>query len=406
MTSEEAILRLSQLFNGATSKTDASYTVIQLVENYDNRNNSEIVSSLKAIGYKNAEDSIDGNEVWLNRTASCWDTPILYEDLESFWVRIHTQDNIPDVFIIGSPLVFPTASNDSLDKFRNYFTWKNLLCIIADHYNSDCSVLFFINEGKSRKIELKHSLSFKDICSLSEPSRKLAVISELLETISINDLHKSERKLVIRSAINEMSKSSKISTLIELIDSTEIVREKYDELYEVYTKRFSVNKILNELDEKNLEFTSKINEFISSNQSKALTIPGALIAAGGLVKANETVEAILIVVGLWMIKKVNFISVDVFNETFDNLTSRVESAFDKYLNFEDNKEIINNAESIKASILTLIKKAKSRMKAIKNLASIMFYGGLAYVSYKQYPFLENVFNTIFTIISSVIFKNA
>lgn len=73
--------------------------------------------------------------------------------------------------------------------------------------------------------------------------------------------------------------------------------------YMRFTQEVSVNKILNELDEKNLEFTSKINEFISSNQTKALTIPGALIAAGGLVKANETTEAILIIAGLWMIKK-------------------------------------------------------------------------------------------------------
>ena len=85
-------------------------------------------------------------------------------------------------------------------------------------------------------------------------------------------------------------------------------------LYEIYTKRFSVNKILNELDEKNLEFTSKINEFISSNQTKALTIPGALIAAGGLVKANETTEAILIIAGTFDDKKVNYISIEIFTK--------------------------------------------------------------------------------------------
>lgn len=75
-------------------------------------------------------------------------------------------------------------------------------------------------------------------------------------------------------------------------------------------------------------------------------------------KANETTEAILIIAGLWMIKKVNYISIEIFNETFDNLRSRVESAFDKYLKFEENKEIKDNADSIKSSITGLIDKAK------------------------------------------------
>ncbi|EEV8110457.1 hypothetical protein P4Q58_005359, partial [Escherichia coli] len=328
---------------------------------------------------------IENNEIWLDRQASSWDDAIIYENVESFWSRVNTQNALPKNYIIGTPLILPTSKNESIEKIHIFFMWKDILSLIADHHNSDCSVLFFTNEDKSYTVELTHFLQYSEINRLSNSSLKYEIIKELLDTIKINDLHKSERKLVIRSAINEVFKANGTFNFFDLLNSTELVRKKYDELYEIYTKRFSVNKILNELDEKNLEFTSKINEFISSNQTKALTIPGALIAAGGLVKANETTEAILIIAGLWMIKKVNYISIEIFNETFDNLRSRVESAFDKYLKFEENKEIKDNADSIKSSITGLIDKAKKRMRTVKYLASAMFYGGLIYVGYKQFP---------------------
>ena len=403
MTIADDLSRLAQIFNGASSRVEGSYTVISLEESTVNVNGPELIRLLQSIGYKKASDCIEQNEIWLDRQASFWDDSIIFENFESFWYRVNNQSSLPKNYIIGTPLIFPTTKNESIEKIHIFFMWKDILSLISDHHNNDCSVLFFTNEDKSYTVELKHFLQYTEIDQLSNPSIKYEIIKELLDTVKIKDLHKSERKLVIRSAINEVFKANDAFNFIELLNSTEQVRKKYDELYEVYTKRFSVNKILNELDEKNLEFTSKINEFISSNQTKALTIPGALIAAGGLVKANETTEAILIVTGLWMIKKVNYISIEIFNETFDNLRSRVESAFDKYLKFEENKEIKDNADSIKSSIIGLIDKAIKRMKTVKYLASAMFYGGLIYVGYKQFPsFFEKLtMNTFYFLCHTV-----
>lgn len=406
MTIADDLSRLAQILTGASSRVEASYTVISLEENIVTANGAEIIRLLQAIGYKNATNCIENNEIWLNRQVSSWADPIIYENIESFWTRVNTQSSLPKYYIIGTPLLFPTTKNESIDKIHIFFMWKDILSLIADHHNNDCSVLFFTNDDKSYAVELKHFLQYSDVDCLTNSPLKYDIIKELLDTIRIKDLHKSERKLVLRSAIYEVFKAQGAFNFVDLLNSTENVRKKYDELYEIYTKRFSVNKILNELDEKNLEFTSKINEFISSNQTKALTIPGALIAAGGLVKANETTEAILIITGLWMIKKVNFISIEIFNETFDNLRSRVESAFDKYLKFEENKEIKDNADSIKNSITNLIDKAKTRMRTVKYLASAMFYGGLIYVGYKQFPaFFDKLAINLFYFLCQVITKH-
>ncbi|HFO2190587.1 TPA: hypothetical protein ACHJD2_005167, partial [Klebsiella pneumoniae] len=261
MTIADDLSRLAQIFNGASSRVDASYTVISLEESIIAESGPEIIRLLQSLGYKKATNCIENNEVWLNRQASSWNDSLIYENIESFWSRVYNQSSLQNNYIISSPLIFPTSKNESIQKIHIFFMWKDILSLISDHHTNDCSVLFFTNENKSFTVELKHFLQFSDIERLSNSPVKFEIIKELLDTIKIKDLHKSERKLVIRSAINEVFKTNTLFNFFDLLNSTEQIRKKYDELYEVYTKRFSVNKILNELDEKNLEFTSKINEF-------------------------------------------------------------------------------------------------------------------------------------------------
>uniref|UniRef100_UPI0029314D3C hypothetical protein n=1 Tax=Enterobacter cloacae TaxID=550 RepID=UPI0029314D3C len=62
------------------SRTEASYTVISLKEEVITKHASEITTLLKSIGYKDADNCIEKNEVWLNRQSSFWVEPILFEN--------------------------------------------------------------------------------------------------------------------------------------------------------------------------------------------------------------------------------------------------------------------------------------------------------------------------------------
>ncbi|EES2261049.1 hypothetical protein FW325_003065, partial [Escherichia coli] len=217
MTIADDLSRLAQIINGASSRVEGYYTVISLEESIVIVNSSEIIRLLQSIGYKKATTCIENNEIWLDRQASSWDDAIIYENVESFWSRVNTQNALPKNYIIGTPLILPTSKNESIEKIHIFFMWKDILSLIADHHNSDCSVLFFTNEDKSYTVELTHFLQYSEINRLSNSSLKYEIIKELLDTIKINDLHKSERKLVIRSAINEVFKANGTFNFFDLL---------------------------------------------------------------------------------------------------------------------------------------------------------------------------------------------
>lgn len=81
MTNANEIQRLADILSGASSRTEASYTVISLKEEVITKHASEITTLLKSIGYKDADNCIEKNEVWLNRQSSFWVEPILFENL-------------------------------------------------------------------------------------------------------------------------------------------------------------------------------------------------------------------------------------------------------------------------------------------------------------------------------------
>lgn len=393
MSTNNELIKLSGILKDlkAKSRIDKSYTVISFPNELSINKKSEIEELLTAMGYRSSNDIFESDsEIWIDRAFNKWENEncILYSGFKSFWDRIYRTNSIPDNFIISFPLTFPGDNSDVINKIQVFFNWKIFLSLISDHQNDNYSILFISDEKSGTKFDLDFNIDFSTILELTNEKEKNSILHEIIELMRFSDLHQSDRKLIMRSAINEILKLKEKRDLLSLISSTESIRKKYDKLYEIYTKRFSVNKILNELDEKNLEFTAKINEFISSNQTKALTIPGALIAVGALTKADSIVESILIIIGLWMIKKVNNTSNSVFLETFNTLDARVSTAFSKYLKFEETIEIKENAIAIESNIKSLIKTAKKRLGSINKLASIMFYGGCIYIFYKQYPSYE------------------
>ncbi|HHU5990061.1 TPA: hypothetical protein ACUISI_003728, partial [Klebsiella pneumoniae] len=78
MTIADDLSRLAQIFNGASSRVDASYTVISLEESIIAESGPEIIRLLQSLGYKKATNCIENNEVWLNRQASYWNDSLIY----------------------------------------------------------------------------------------------------------------------------------------------------------------------------------------------------------------------------------------------------------------------------------------------------------------------------------------
>ncbi|EKN6360428.1 hypothetical protein DVP20_20105, partial [Yersinia enterocolitica] len=142
---------------------------------------------------------------------------------------------------------------------------------------------------------------------------------------------------------------------------------------------FSINKILNELDQKNIEYTTKINEFISSSQNKAFTIPGALIAVGGLAKASGLLDSLLIIIGLLMVYYITSTANSVHNESYDSLKRSLVDSFSRYSQFDEGAEVKEAANKISQDLYYKIDKAKDRLKSIDDMAKGMIIIGAIYL---------------------------
>ncbi|ROM54078.1 hypothetical protein BK649_10685 [Pseudomonas canadensis] len=166
---------------------------------------------------------------------------------------------------------------------NNYILWNELLSKISDHSEYDKTTLFqsfiFISEDEKSKKIRKEILLFKPnqevlsfITSIKEPKYK----RDDLESVNI---HAFERRSVLRlSLIEELKKHGDNNTFIEsLISSPEILFSTFEGNYETYIRKFSLDKLAQEIEKEKLEALEKINNQLQEHQTKSLAIPGILI---------------------------------------------------------------------------------------------------------------------------------
>lgn len=389
MNNSDSFDRIAVLISSSDITSEDGFVVIKCPNTYSTHEKLNVQSSFSEIGYLKSDRIFEGDtDIWLDKRANFWSDGQcpFFSNFENFWQRINSSDKLPDYFYIISDKISHLEIKDdkTLNIFNLYFTWKKILLNLSDHFANEFYVFFMMNDKGGDKIEIESTLNFNQLPKIDMPADSLSTAYNLIQKLDFEDLHKLERRSVMRATLYELTKSmDKDDNLLKsLIKQTVTFSKKYNELYEIYTKRFSVNKLLNELDEKSLEFTSKINEFISSSQTKALTIPGALIAVGALAKADAPLEAIIIIAGLWMIKQVNNSSNEVYREAFIALNNRLNNAFKKYLTFHNELEVKKSASDIKKELSDLINKSSIRLNTLDRLASLMFWGGVVYLIIK------------------------
>ncbi|CQJ10188.1 hypothetical protein ABPD32_002643 [Yersinia enterocolitica] len=307
---------------------------------------------------------------------------LIYHSLDQFWEQIKDTLCIPEQFYLLPSKASSLDATDSEEiiKYKLYISIIKIIALTADHEINNEFVFFITDENGGKKIDVKNNATNEEILKIEDAEKTIKCLDVLVDKLNFSDVHKSERRSVTRSALMELLEYRNESiNMAAVLEKCKHLGRKYDELYELYTNRFSINKMLNELDEKSIEFTSKINEYISSSQNKAFTIPGALIAVGALVKVGGVLEASLIMIGLWMISSVTKSANEVYRDSYNSLEIIITSAFKKYLRFDEGDEVTTSAKSIEIDLVKKISKAKARIKSIDRLADGLVILGAIYL---------------------------
>lgn len=337
-------------------------------------------SQLKKFGLA-SDVSIDGNSIVFSiGNGSFRDDSSLFVSMESLWGRICSSESVPNEFLLLRERLSSFDEVPEVNSMKQFIGWKVILSKISNHPMVNKSIWYLPDDNGGKEVVVAIHDTFNRVKSVPYIHESLNSANKLLSVINLDDAQSSERKAILRKAISDFI--SEDGSIDEIVKAGERVYNRYNDLLDLYTKRFSVNKILSEIESKNLEYTTKINDFISSSQSKAFTIPGALIAVGALAKVSGFWEGGLVLIGLWMIHYITRSSNDVQRESYVNLKLGLGDAFDRYNQFDEGAEVRKAAKRTLETLNTKIDKAGDRLDNIDCLGRSMIIIAALYLVFK------------------------
>lgn len=307
-----------------------------------------------------------------------------YRTLSKLWADIQKEQRIPEnYFVIEGSHYNGGPSNKILKKFEFYVDWLKFVNSLKDHGGEAQNpriILFIGTEKGAKKYEINpRDVTYDVIQKIDIGLEHQRAIETLNGLISLDDAHQSERKDTLRTSLAEiLEEEHSDSTAKWLISQTAKLKKKYQENYDVYLHKFSVNKLLAEIEEKSTEYISKINDSISSSQGKAFAIPGALIAIAALLKSADFLSMVLICFGLLSVSFLTIVANNIQNEAYNALSSQIKRSLNRYEIIKNEQDVRVSAEAAKTELLNLIDKAHRRLTYINALSVTVFVIGLIY----------------------------
>ena len=186
---------------------------------------------------------------------------------------------------------------------KNYILWVNLLVKLSDHYEYEKihhhPKFVFISEDEKNKKIRKTTLILKP--KTDDLDFLLSVTKPILdgECLRALDIHAFERRSVMRLSLIEEVRNADNEEyfLTTLISNPTCFYETYNGNYEAYIRKFSLDKLVQEVEREKLDALEKINSQIQEHQTKSLAIPGILIGTA-LVKDWTLSSAILAILAI------------------------------------------------------------------------------------------------------------
>jgi len=192
--------------------------------------------------------------------------------------------------------------------------------------------------------------------------------------ISENCIYNIEKLLVLKIATLSTIKSKieKFSLTSDILCNADEFIERYEKGYEFYINKYSIDKIIREVEKAKIDYFEKINNIINDNQTKSMSIP-AIILGTSLVRSWNLSSAALIISS--MLLAVYWVYLNLIHK-IDSIDDCVKSA-EKVLNHVRNEqisevEILTSKCIFKSSISEIEDKSISAKKTIYKMIYSIF----------------------------------
>ena len=138
-------------------------------------------------------------------------------------------------------------------------------------------------------------------------------------------------------------------------------------------------------NDQDLKYTSKINEIVSSAQNKALTIPGALIAIGAIMKIDHIADGMAVAVGMMVTTIIVDRSLGVHKATIAHLDKQVEADFRRYNTLSEKAEVRMQANNTRSELKGLLAKATTNSTFINKCIWWLFVASIVFIAFSSFP---------------------
>ncbi|UZE27013.1 hypothetical protein [Pseudomonas asplenii] len=346
----------------------------QLILDTQSLETKDVQEFLKIYGCHSPENlDLIGHDLFL-LASSAWNEGYVpfFANAEAMWHTLRTRSKKPEhMHIIG----IDEDQHTSISRLTDlYFLLRDILQALC-HNNGDESqtlkyVFYSSKESLLTKLEISYLIACNELMTINVDAKGLKHAQTMHAAVMADeDVHCEERRHVMRETLTDFLKDEKDCNIRVMMASISILYKKYNERYKVYVSKFSVNKILTEIESDCVSFLGKIQDVIMAQQTKAFAVPGGIVAAGAVLKPATTAwDYLVILVGLiistWMIISLNNNAVTHINL----LTNEFERSTKKYddiiVGVEDIQEKI---EDSRKKLSTSSKSAESKLNALNRV---------------------------------------
>lgn len=325
-------------------------------------------------------DSLDliGNELFLLKP-SAWDEGYVpfFTNVETMWFSLRTRSTKPEhMHIIG----MDQDQHASISRLLSlYFLVRETLKTLCHSEGDDSQTLKYIffssKESLLTKLEVSYLMECCDLMAIEVDDRGVKHAQKIhAAAIADDDVHCEERRHVMRETLTDFLKDEKSCNIYIIMASISTFYKKYNERYKVYVSKFSVNKILTEIESDCVNFLGKVQHAIIAQQTKAFAVPGGIVAVGAILKpATTTWDYLVILVGLiistWMITSLNnnvISHINLLSEEFERSTKKYD---DIVVGVADIQEKI---EDSRKSLLDSSKLANAKLNGLTRVCWLIF----------------------------------
>lgn len=186
---------------------------------------------------------------------------------------------------------------EKFSALQNWIVWLKKVTRNYFYEDNDSSVVFYLIETleddkkvKTHDITLSSEVLLNQLFNIQEMPNELCFGSD--------ENYAAEKVLIAKSALTKTLKSSTFNfQLSQVLCSPDYLLNTFNNNYEFYIEKFSIDKFTREVETAKIEYFEKINAIIHDNQAKALSIP-VVILGTSLLKSWDLMAAILILTAM------------------------------------------------------------------------------------------------------------